>query len=98
MKFSKELKFGILQTLVFYIFGFITSGIIYLIFGHPYIHAPGLHHIAILLMYLIGVIWALISVIYFFSKKKTDNLRGIIITNLILIFIFIMYLSVIVNS
>ncbi|MFK5880429.1 MAG: hypothetical protein QM478_13145 [Flavobacteriaceae bacterium] len=93
MRVRKELKFGILQTLAFYIFGLVAAWFIYMIFGNPYIHAPGIHHITIFLTFLIGFIWMIISLLLFFGKKKTDKLKGVIITNLILILIFIMYLS-----
>lgn len=90
------MKSGIINTLIFYVFGFSSAWVIYLIFGHPYIHAPGLHHIAILLTFLLGLIWAVISTIIYFAKNKTEKLKGIIITNLVLVIGFIIFMTVLI--
>ncbi|AUC79950.1 hypothetical protein CW736_11505 [Nonlabens sp. MB-3u-79] len=79
------MKIGIVRALIFYGIGFGIAGIVYLIIGHPYIHAPGIHHFILLLTVLIGLIWTIISLAIYFFKEKTKTLSGFILTNLIII-------------
>ncbi len=79
------MKKGILRTLVFYGIGFGIAGIAYSIIGNPYIHAPGVHHLILFLTVVIGLIWTLISLGVFIFKGKSQKLKGIIITNAIII-------------
>lgn len=89
---SIEIKKGILKTLMFYGIGFGTSGIISLIVKQTYIHGLGLQHLIMFMTLLIGVIWTLISLIRFFNKP-TNILKGIIITNALILFIILIYLN-----
>ena len=79
------MKKGILKTLLFYGIGFGIAGIAYAIIGNPYIHAPGIHHLILFLTLIIGVIWTLISLVIYFFKVKTEKLKGIIISNSLVI-------------
>ena len=84
---------GILQALLIYFIGFGTAWLIYLIYGHPYIHAPGFHHLMIGLTLFVGFFWMLSAIFYFFFKKKSTKLKSFIISNLIILFCFIFYLT-----
>ncbi len=89
------MKKGVLKTLLFYAIGFGIAGISYLTIGHPYIHAPAIHHIIIFLTLVIGIIGTLISLLLYLFKTKTPLLKGILITNSIIItacFLFIVLL------
>jgi cytochrome bd-type quinol oxidase subunit 2 len=86
------MKNGIVRTLLFYGIGFGIAGIIYLIVGNPYIHAPGLHHLIMLLTLILGIIWTVYSIIIYFLKRKTQTLFEIIITNLIIILSLLFYI------
>ncbi len=88
------MKSGILKTLLFYGIGFGISGISYAIIGHPYIHAPGVHHLILSLTLVIGLIWTLSSIGIFFFKRKTQKLKGIILTNSIIIILCYLYVSI----
>ncbi|WP_299315999.1 hypothetical protein [uncultured Aquimarina sp.] len=88
------MKTGILKTLLFYGIGFGIAGIAYAIIGNPYIHAPGVHHLILFLTLVIGIIWVLISIGFFFFKAKTDKLKGIIITNSIIILSCFLYVAI----
>ncbi len=85
---------GILKALIFYGIGFGIAGIIYLIVGNSYIHAPGIHHLILLLTLLIGLIWTIISSVVYFFKEKTKRLGGFILTNLIIIIGCVLYVEV----
>ena len=88
------MKIGILKTILFYGIGFGIAGISYLIFGHPYIHAPGAHHFIMFFTLVIGIIWTLASFGVFIFKTKTDKLKGIVITNSIIILSCFLYVLV----
>ena len=88
------MKTGIIRTLLFYGIGFGIAGISYTIIGHPYIHAPGVHHLILFLTLLIGLIWTLYSLGVFFFKTNTKKLKGIIITNSIVIVSSFLYVAI----
>jgi hypothetical protein len=85
------MKKGILYAFLIYIVGFGIAGLVFLIFGHPYIHAPGLHHIIIFLTFITGVIVLIAAILAYFLKKKSKKLQFFIISNLIIIFSFAIY-------
>jgi len=73
--------------------GFGLAGIYYLIFGHSYIHAPGLHHFILLLTYLIGIAWTLAEIYnYLFESKKRNKLK-VIFVNLLFIIPIVIYIT-----
>jgi hypothetical protein len=88
------MKNGILKTLLFYGIGFGIAGIAYAIIGNPYIHAPGIHHLILFLTLVIGLTWTLISVGIFFFKTKTEKLRGIIVSNSLIIISCFLYVAI----
>ena len=88
------MKKGILRTLLFYGIGFGIAGISYVTIGHPYIHAPGVHHLILFLTLIIGIIWTLTSIGVFIFKSKTDKLKGIIIANSIIILSCFLYVAI----
>jgi len=79
------MKQGIIKALLIYVFGFGLAWLIYSIFGHPYIHAPGFHHFIIFFTLIVGIIWTIIAILNFYIKRKTQKLKSFIITNLIVI-------------
>ncbi|WP_203256762.1 hypothetical protein [Hyunsoonleella ulvae] len=85
---------GILQSLLFYGIGFGIAGIAYAIIGNPYIHAPGIHHLILFLTLVIGLIWNFISIGTFFFKAKTEKLKGIIISNSLIIISCFLYVAI----
>ncbi len=88
------MKKGILKALLFYGIGFGIAGIAYAVIGNPYIHAPGIHHLILFLTLIIGLIWTLTSIVFFFFKAKTDKLKGVIITNSFIIICCFLYVAI----
>jgi hypothetical protein len=75
---------GVLTSLAFYTIGLFLSWVSYIMAGnHGYAHAPSLYHIIIFLTFLIGALWMLIAVFLYFNRKS-ERLKGIIITNLVM--------------
>ena len=88
----KDFAKGMLYTLLYYISGLALAGLSYLIVGHPYIHAPGLHHWLIFLTFLGGFIWALAATVNYLTGTRTPKLRGIIFTNTVAVVSFVLVL------
>ena len=82
---------GVYSCLLFYGIGYGLASVLYLIFGYTYIHAPGIHHITILLTLIIGLSWLLVN-IYALIKDKNAVLKDHIIANSIILFISLVYL------
>ncbi len=88
------MKRGVLKTLLFYSIGFGLAGLSYAIIGNSYIHALGIHHIILFLTLVCGLVWTLTSIGIFFFNTKTDKLKGIIMTNSIIILSCFLYVSI----
>ena len=88
---------GIRKALIYYAIGFSLAGLVYLIFGHPYIHAPGLHHIVMFLTLIIGAIWALAEFILVWPKLRSQATVGFVITIFAVIAGFVAYIAMDIN-
>ena len=88
------MKKGILKTLLFYLIGFGIAGIAYTIIENPYTRAPRVHHLILFLTLVIGLNWTLGSCWIFFFKAKTDKLKGIILTNSLIIMSCFLYVTI----
>lgn len=89
---------GFLKSILYYSIGLGLAGISYSIVGHPYIHAPALHHILILLTFIGGVLWLVGAAIQYFTGLRTEKLRGIILTNLVMSLGFILFMAYIISD
>ncbi len=89
---------GIISAIIYYLIGGATTGIVYAIFGQQYAHAPGPHYIVLFFTLLGGLLWAAISAYKFFVHRKSERLKGIIITNVVVVLCFVLIFSYIINS
>lgn len=89
---------GIRKALIYYAIGFSLAGLVYLIFGHPYIHAPGLHHIVMFITLIIGAIWALAEFILVWPKVRSQATVGFVITIFAVIAGFAAHIAMDINS
>jgi hypothetical protein len=77
---------------MFYGIGTIIALVAYGLFGGGYAHAPGLHHLIILLMLVVGTIW-LISNLFHIIRRSERFHQGNMIVHLIIAVAFISYLK-----
>ncbi|MBL7845873.1 MAG: hypothetical protein JNL40_00285 [Cyclobacteriaceae bacterium] len=89
---------GIFKTVIYYVIGLGLAGISYLITGEVYVHGPGLHHALIIFTFIGGLLWLLGSVLKYFTPERSDGLKGIILTNLIMILAFVAFMTYIIRS
>src|SRR6187549_1337495 len=89
---------GFLKSILYYSIGLGLAGLSYSIVGQPYIHAPGLHHIIILLTFIGGFLWLIGAAIQYFTGQRTENLKGIIFTNLVMSLGFILFMVYIIRD
>jgi hypothetical protein len=87
---------GFLKSLLYYAIGLGLAGLSYLTIGHEYIHAPGLYQQLIVLTFFAGFLWLIVAAIQFFTGQRTENLKGIIWTNLIMSLGFIVFMVYII--
>jgi len=83
---------GIIRTLIYYAISAAIAGVLYLIFGQGYAHAPGPHYLVIFFAFVGGMGWAAFSILRFFTQTKSEELKGAIFSNLIVIFGFISFI------
>ena len=88
------MKKGILKTLIFYGIGFGLAGLVYLIIGHPYLHAPGFHHLILVLTLIGGLLWTVRILFTFLSKERTNENKGILITSSLILISSFLYVAV----
>ncbi|WP_412986065.1 hypothetical protein [Pontimicrobium sp. IMCC45349] len=84
------MKKGIFEALLFYFLGFGIAITTYLIYGHPYIHAPGIHHFIILITLIIGFIWMIISLLFVVIKKNSKH-KGMLTVHFTILFSCFLY-------
>jgi hypothetical protein len=89
---------GLLKSILYYSIGLVLSGLSYSIVGHSYIHALGLHHIIIFLTFNGGFLWLIVAAIQYFTGQRTENLKGIILTNLLMSLVFILFMVYIIRD
>jgi uncharacterized membrane protein (DUF485 family) len=89
---------GFLKSILYYLIGLGLAGLSYLTVGHEYIHGPGLHHLIILLTFFAGFLWLIVAAIQYFTGQRTGNLKGIILTNLVMSFGFILFMGYIIRD
>ena len=87
-----------LKPVLYYSIGLGLAGLSYSIVGHPYVHAPGPHHIIILLTFTGGFLWLIGAAIQYFAGQRTENLKGVILTNLVMSFGFILFMAYIIHD
>lgn len=80
---------GIVYTSIYYASGLSAAGLSYLIIGHPYIHAPGVHHIILFLTFIGGAAWLILAAIRYLIVKRSSFLAGVIAGNAVVIAAFV---------
>ena len=79
---------GILYVITYYIVGLGLAGLSYNIIGHPYAHAPGLHHLILLMTFAGGILWTIGAALKHFTIASSWTLKGILFTNIFAIAVF----------
>lgn len=72
------MKKGIIRTGIFYSCGVALTALTYLVFGGGYAHGPGWYVLVIALTILVGLFWTVTTVFNFYFKKKTEERKGMI--------------------
>lgn len=89
---------AIIFVIIYYVIGSVLSYITYLIFGHPYIHAPALYHLLIILILFTGGIWGIYALTQIkFYKEKKEYYKWLGIINLMIVFLFILWAIIDIN-
>ena len=89
---------GLLKSILYYSIGLALAGLSYSTVGHSYIHGPGLHHIIILLTFIGGFLWLIVAATQYFTGQRTENLKAIILSNLLMSLGFILFMVYIIRD
>lgn len=89
---------GVLFTLIYYAAGLGLAALAYAVVGHPYIHAPGLHHWLIFLTFAGSFTWTLAALVKYISGTRTAKLKGILLTNALAVVSFILVIYTILRE
>lgn len=76
---------GLIRAIVYYAVAFSLTWLTYLIFGHSYIHGPGLHHLIGFLAWVGGAIWIVIGLIRLLLNRHDRRNLGSLIVNVVAI-------------
>jgi hypothetical protein len=87
-----------LKVLLYYSIGSAVSYLAYLLIPHTYVHAPGVHHFLVFLMFIISFIWGVANFLFSFSEKGTDSDRFTGIFHLIPCAAFVVWLVYTISS
>ena len=82
---------GVVYAILYYASGLGLAALVYAIVGHPYIHAPGLHHWLIFLTFGGGFIWTLAASVKYFLGTRNGKLRGIMSGNVVAVLSFALW-------
>jgi hypothetical protein len=86
------MKKGILKTGLLYLLGLGLAGISYSISGDQAVHGPGLHHLIILLTFILGIGGLIVTTILYFTEPRTEYLKGMLFTFLFMTLTFVSFM------
>lgn len=76
---------GVSLTVAYYLLAAFVAYLSYHFIGHPYVHAPAVHHIILFLSWLGGALWTLFSLFKRFQGGNVAYYRGTAMTNLLVL-------------
>jgi hypothetical protein len=86
------MKQGIIKVLILYSSGLLISVLTYYFLGEGHQHGPGLYIVIPFLTLVIGGIWTVRTFIDYFFKNQTDERKGIMYANGLVIGLFLAYI------
>lgn len=92
-QFSK----GLIRAVIYYAVAFSLTWLTYQIWGHTYIHGPGLHHLIGFLALVGGAIWIIVGVIKLLLNKQNKRNIGSLIINVIVVTSVVTYFMFDIN-
>jgi hypothetical protein len=90
------MKIGFIRSALYYLIGLGLAALSYATMGHPYIHAPGLHHLIILITFAGGFLYLVLATVQYYKGPRKIALKGIIFTNLFMSLGFGLYIAYII--
>ncbi|MEQ6124691.1 hypothetical protein AAON49_10850 [Pseudotenacibaculum sp. MALMAid0570] len=71
------------HVLLYYLIAGVLSLLAYIFIPHAYVHAPGVHHLLIGLMFVTSLFWGVIALILWLRERENMKLKFYYIFNLI---------------
>ena len=92
-QFSK----GVFRAAIYYAIAFALTWLTYQIWGHTYIHGPGLHHLIGFLALVVGAIWIVVGVIRLLLNTQDKRNIGSLIVNVVVVTSIVTYFIIDIN-
>jgi len=89
---------GVLRSIVYYLAGLGLTALSYLMVDNTYAHGPSLYHMVILLTFLGGVGWLIFAAVRYIFVKRSKDLLGIVVTNLLMSLGFVLFVAYILRD
>ena len=96
--FTTPFSKGIIKATIFYANAVFLTWLIYQIFGHTYIHGPGLHHVLGFLALAGGSIWMIIGIVRLILNKRNKQNIGSLIVNIVVVSSITIYFIIEINK
>ena len=88
---------GLIGAALYYAVAGLLTWLTYIIWGHDYIHGPGLHHLFGFLALVAGAIWILVGVVRLFLNKQDKRNIGSLLMNVVVVSSVITYFLIDIN-
>lgn len=77
------MKKAFYHVLIFYSLLSLLGYLAYLFIPYTYIHAPGVHHLILFLMFVVSLLWGVLSLILWMMDKQNQRLKFYAVFNLV---------------
>lgn len=89
---------GFAKSILYYIIGLGLAGLSYFTLGHEYAHGPSAYHLVILATFFGGFLWFVAAAIRYLTGHRTKTMKGVIWTNFVMSFGFIVFMAYILRD
>lgn len=83
---------GLIKGIAYYVIGFISAYITYLLFGWEYKHAPALYHLVAGAFLLVGAVWSFYYFVLLLTGFRAKVNFGLLTVHITVILSLILYL------
>jgi hypothetical protein len=87
-----------MRAAIYYAVAFTLTWLTYQIWGHTYIHGPGLHHLIGFLALAGGAIWIVKGLVRLLLKKQDKQNLGFLIVNVVVVASVVTYFIIDIHS
>jgi hypothetical protein len=95
---AKQFSKGLIKAAIYYLVAVLVTWLTYKVWGHDYIHGPGLHHIVGFLALVGGVFWIVAGAAELFLNRQNKRNIGTLTVNVVVIASVVTYFMISFNE